>query len=364
MSKTLNRAIFFAIGVTAFVPMAWSQAIDKNAVVTANQPAMVKVQAFGTAADGTVRAADVGTGVFVSSDGYILTALHVVGRDDEWQKLGPDQLPNRHVEVTVLNKLGVPYVISESAAVKAIPGSDLALLRVSGSCFTYASISKERPRGYPTLVVISWGEATTPHATSTDLTNTDIEKYGDKLTIEKISPVGGYSGSPLFDSTGSIVGILTEKLGGFAPLAVPSTDAIPYLPAQVNGPDAQKYSLECYAICRHPDNGIENWAHQVSWAADSGWRGGGGDPTSFCAAEKVKREQANPGHVVTFQTQPEDHQAIYNPFKHDEYRYRCIGTEQWDPIFREARSPSCGLPAAGEGACAHTKGNDNLPRGS
>jgi hypothetical protein len=57
MSKTLNRAIFFAIGVTAFVPMAWSQAIDKNAVVTANQPAMVKGQAFGTAADGTVRAA-------------------------------------------------------------------------------------------------------------------------------------------------------------------------------------------------------------------------------------------------------------------------------------------------------------------
>jgi hypothetical protein len=62
--------------------------------------------------------------------------------------------------------------------------------------------------------------------------------------------------------------------------------------------------------------------------------------------EKANYERAHPGRLVTYETKPEDHQVIYNPFKHDEYRYYCTLTERWDPVYKEAQSPTCGLAAA------------------
>jgi hypothetical protein len=97
-----------------------------------------------------------------------------------------------------------------------------------------------------------------------------------------------------------------------------------------------------YAICRHPDNGFERWGNSVQWSADSGWRGGGSDPHSFCGSKKLERETTYPGRLVTLTKTSEDHRSVYNPFKHDEYRYTCQFTDEWDPVYKEARSPSCG----------------------
>jgi hypothetical protein len=117
----------------------------------------------------------------------------------------------------------------------------------------------------------------------------------------------------LFDADGAVVGILDERLGDVGALAIPSTDAIANVPAP-NIPSGAPYPDACYALCRHPDHRIERWAHEENWKADSGWRGGGGDPTSFCASQKAARENAHPGRTVTFQTQPEDHRVEYSPF--------------------------------------------------
>jgi hypothetical protein len=46
--------------------------------------------------------------------------------------------------------------------------------------------------------------------------------------------VEGYSGSPVFDGTGSVVGIITNQLGLTLALAVPSTEIKAYLPDQPN----------------------------------------------------------------------------------------------------------------------------------
>jgi hypothetical protein len=321
---------------------AWAQAIDKGKIWDDNRGAVVQIRAFGTGADGSQKAIDAGTGTFVSPEGYILTALHVVGKDEDWSKVGPDQTPDRHVQVTLLDHGGSPHVISQNAYVKVIPGIDLALLRVDGHCFQYAKLAPQRPGGFPTLVAIVWGADTVPHPTSTDLTETDVARSGDKLTVDRIAAVGGYSGSPLFNAAGEIVGVLDNRFGDFGALAIPSTEAITSVPITETG-SGGPYPNSCYALCSHPDHGIDHWAHEEPWTADSGWRDGGSDPTSFCATEKLKQESAHPGAVVTFEPLPEDHRVQWNPFKHDQYRYSCKGVDRWGPVYVTARSPACGL---------------------
>ena len=93
--------------------------------------------------------------------------------------------------------------------------------------------------------------------------------------------------------------------------------------------------------CRRPENGLERWQHSESWHADSGWRGGGSDPTSYCGGVKLARERQHPERTVAFLASHETHQSIYNPFKHDEYRYTCEFVDQWEPIYKSASSPSC-----------------------
>jgi hypothetical protein len=98
-----------------------------------------------------------------------------------------------------------------------------------------------------------------------------------------------------------------------------------------------------FALCPHPDHGLEGWQHSIASTADSGWRGGGSDPQSYCGSQKLTLEAANPDRNVTLTGTTEDHRATYNPFKHDEYRYVCAFSQQWGPIYRQARSASCGL---------------------
>lgn len=108
--------------------------------------------------------------------------------------------------------------------------------------------------------------------------------------------------------------------------------------------DVQRTAVQApqFALCRHPDHGLERWSNSMTWSADSGWRSGGSDPLSFCNSQKVQREKSFPDRNVTLVHTSEDHRATYNPFKHDEYRYGCQFLDQWGPIYKEARSASCG----------------------
>jgi Trypsin-like peptidase domain len=337
------RAIGMSPLALLAIPLsALAEPIDKEKIWQDNKNSIVQIHAFGTGANGSPKSVDAGTGVFVSANGYILTALHVVGADADWQQL-PDGSVDRKIQIIGLNKNAVPYVISKNGSARALPGLDAALLRVDGACFQHSSISGDRPQGFPTLVALAWGVDGVPHPSSADLTTTDVQHNGDNLTIEKITAVEGDSGSPLFNATERVVGLLIKRVGNDGALAVPMANIAPLLPADVTSNQAGAYPLECYSSCALPENGVGSWGGSATVTEDTGWRGGGYDPTSFCAAQKLRHEQANPTHFVTVQALPEQHQSIYNPFKHDEYRYQCAVTDQWDPVYKVARSPSCPL---------------------
>jgi CheY-like chemotaxis protein/predicted acylesterase/phospholipase RssA len=57
--------------------------------------------------------------------------------------------------------------------------------------------------------------------------------------------------------------------------------------------------------------------------ADSGWVGGGSDPKKFCNPQLAAIQAKYPNLNITMQILPEQHRSVYNPFKHDLYRYGC-----------------------------------------
>jgi hypothetical protein len=94
--------------------------------------------------------------------------------------------------------------------------------------------------------------------------------------------------------------------------------------------------------CRRPEHGVDFWRKTQVWTADSGWRRGGSNPGDFCGGQKVVHEAQFPGRtVVLLDTPPESHKSVYNPFKHDYYRYSCVFEDRWDPTYKLALDESC-----------------------
>jgi S1-C subfamily serine protease len=205
-----------------------AQLIDVNRIWTEHKSAVVHIRAFGTASSGGAKNADAGTGFLISPDGYILTGRHVVGSDAEWQSLGGGSV-NRRVEVTRLDKNGVPQVVTTNA-VRAIVGGDLALIRIYGADLPFVELAKERPGGFPNLAAIVWGpNAQAPSPLSGPLANTDVNVDGDVLTLQ-MSVIEGYSGSPVFDVSGVVVGLIEQQKPGGRALAEPVSDFRNQLP--------------------------------------------------------------------------------------------------------------------------------------
>ena len=93
--------------------------------------------------------------------------------------------------------------------------------------------------------------------------------------------------------------------------------------------------------CRLPQHGIEYWKHTEKWTADSGWRGGGSSDEQFCGAAKLAREKKYPDRTIVLIRKNGSHRVVYNPFKHDEYRYNCTFEDQWDPVYKLAPDDGC-----------------------
>lgn len=100
-------------------------------------------------------------------------------------------------------------------------------------------------------------------------------------------------------------------------------------------------SASAVQSCRRPEHGVEFWRRTETWTADSGWRRGGSSPAEFCGAQKLDRERRFPDRRVELLGSDEKHKSEYTPFKHDYYRYTCLFEDRWDPVYREAESPSC-----------------------
>jgi len=139
-----------------------------------------------------------GSGVIVSSEGLIVTAAHVVEGSSR---------------VEVVSSAG-----KRSATIVEIdPKNDLAVLRIGGSGYPAAPLTSSRD--------VKMGQA----VFTIGFPNTDIQGASPKFTRGEISSVSGIrdeptqwqisvpvqsgnSGSPLFDESGNVVGIVVSKL--------------------------------------------------------------------------------------------------------------------------------------------------------
>lgn len=139
-----------------------------------------------------------GTGVIVSSEGLVVTAAHVVGGS---------------ARIEVIVNAG-----SRSATVVEMdPKNDLAILRIGGSAYPAAPLTLSRDVkmgqsvftiGYPNTEI----QGASPKFTRGEISS--LSGIRDEPTQWQISvPVqSGNSGSPLFDESGNVVGIVVSKL--------------------------------------------------------------------------------------------------------------------------------------------------------
>jgi S1-C subfamily serine protease len=139
----------------------------------------------------------------------VLTADHVVENDDDIVILGPDHQQYK------------------AALVGRDPGSDLALLKLEGSALSAVQVSKKDPqigqlalalgRPSPEGPQVSLGVISSMGGPVRNGRGGLLEKY---LQAE-VNPLPGFSGGPLIDTEGLVLGINTSGIAGGILLTIP-----------------------------------------------------------------------------------------------------------------------------------------------
>ncbi len=143
----------------------------------------------------------------------VLTADHVVTRDDDLNIVTPD---GNDVHVTVVGR---------------DPGSDLALLRASGAGLQAAKVAASASKvgqlvlalGRPSKAGIqaSWGVITAIGGP----TRTGRGGLLDAYIQSETTPYPGFSGGPLIDTEGDVIGMNTSGLTRGGSLTIPASAA-------------------------------------------------------------------------------------------------------------------------------------------
>ena len=127
----MQPAVCALLLLLAFVPFrAAAQGIDRGAIWNANKQTVVKLKVTGRSVDGSGAPVRTGSGVIVRARGTIVTALHVVGRDEEWYEPAPGARRDRKVEVIGLDNNGIERPLGE-ASVTPVPSQDIAILYIT-----------------------------------------------------------------------------------------------------------------------------------------------------------------------------------------------------------------------------------------
>jgi len=167
----------------------------------------------------------IGSGFFITKDGYLVTNFHVVKEA-------------RRVEVKYKNKL------FEAKVVEVDPVNDLALLKVDGADFTPLAISRKDSADLGDAVF------------TIGFPNIEMQGVAPKYTDGKISSLAGMqddpseyqisvpvqpgnSGGPLCDANGEVVGIVVARLNDLAALRESGA-----MPQNVNYAVKSKYALQ------------------------------------------------------------------------------------------------------------------------
>ncbi|MEY9231000.1 hypothetical protein ABIF68_010324 [Bradyrhizobium japonicum] len=236
MTRSGACIVFFAsslLTVLAATPAA-AQAPDRKAIFDEFHRAVVQIKVVGRDREGRAKQTR-GTGVLVS-EYWVVTAKHVIGSDDEWYRDGGIGSPQRRIEVLAADENGRRAPIASEAFARLSATDDVAALRLPSrarACAPLGSISfVDEPQ---TFVGLFWARDTqVPDTRSVDTLTRDAS-VGDRALLAYKAQAGD-SGSPLFDSSGTVVGFLTSQGPDRddTSLALPAYTAVGLLP-----PDAR-----------------------------------------------------------------------------------------------------------------------------
>ncbi len=149
------------------------------------------------------------SGIVYSAD-LVLTADHVVTREDD-------------IKVSALDG-----IVLKATIVGRDPGSDLAVLRVTENALTPAKTSEDvkvgqlvmalgRPRVQTGIMEVSWGIVTSINGPTRTFRGGMLDEYIRTET----TPYPGFSGGPLINTEGEVLGLNTSGLTRGSSLTIP-----------------------------------------------------------------------------------------------------------------------------------------------
>lgn len=304
-------------------------------IVATNTPAIVFIEVENAKKERI----DSGTGFIVSQDGYVVTAAHI--------KADPTQ--RAWAVIGQRDGTRIPLVLRETDEV-----TDTALWKLAQSpvCRHAVILSSKPVKVLDRMISLGFPgtDGLTPSVFSIANLNGAAGFYkADGL----LRP--GNSGGPVFNEAGQVVALVEG--GVLANTA--NNDLIPIASAisliRKHGVNAGvdlpvPFATECYATCRAPAHGVERWTTQQPWGpVNSGWLGGGHNPSAECANIIAGVVSNSPSVVELLPGQGDSYTSgMWEESKKDifgrvEYRYFCRGTLKTGPIYAERQSAACGL---------------------
>ena len=151
-----------------------------------------------------------GSGVLLSSDGFIATAAHVIGANSEWVQGETDGILNRTIKVRIADPYGELEDRWRNAIfIKDAPTSDVAVIKITGGGFARAECkSLQTARGTDIYRLgFAVGAASSADEKLGTTSVSDLpQNFRGSMISEK-----GMSGGPAIDISGKVVGIAVNR---------------------------------------------------------------------------------------------------------------------------------------------------------
>lgn len=206
----IARTLLLSLSIgLALAGAAESQTQSFDRAVGLARKYTVKVKVEGTRTD-NAEPERYGSGVLLSSDGFIATAAHVIGANSEWVQGETDGVLKRTIKVRIADPYGELEDRWRSAIViKDAPTSDVAVIKITGGGFARAECrSLQTVRGTDIYRLgFAVGAASSADEKSGTTAVSDLpQNFRGSMISEK-----GMSGGPAIDIGGKVVGIAVNR---------------------------------------------------------------------------------------------------------------------------------------------------------